>query len=86
MSESDKTMGEANEPNRKYYASADVTVSFDAGVCQHAAVCVKGLPTVFNTEARPWINPEGANADEVRAQVERCPSGALRHHPGSAST
>lgn len=78
-------MSEANEPNRKYYESAEVTVSFDAGVCEHAALCVKGLPTVFDTNARPWINPAGADADAVRAQVERCPSGALRHHPGTSA-
>ncbi|MGB1583866.1 MAG: (4Fe-4S)-binding protein [Solirubrobacterales bacterium] len=72
---------ETPDPNRKYYAGKDVTVSFDASVCQHAGVCVKGLPTVFDTKARPWINADGAEADEIRAQVERCPSGALRHHP-----
>lgn len=77
-------MNEVNEPSRKFYESTEVTVSFDAGVCQHAGLCVKGLPTVFDTDARPWINPEGASPDEVRAQVERCPSGALRHHPGSS--
>ena len=39
------------------------------------------MPTVFDTAARPWINPENAGtaqlADELRAAVGRCPSGAL---------
>lgn len=79
-------MSETNEPTRKFYEGADVTVSFDSAVCEHAGLCVKGLPAVFDTNARPWINPEGASGDEVRAQVERCPSGALRHYPGTAAS
>jgi uncharacterized Fe-S cluster protein YjdI len=36
------------------------------------------LPQVFDTKKRPWIDPDAAPADEVRAQVARCPSGALQ--------
>jgi uncharacterized Fe-S cluster protein YjdI len=39
---------------------------------------VKGLPAVFDTQRRPWIEPDNAGAAEVIAQVARCPSGALR--------
>jgi uncharacterized Fe-S cluster protein YjdI len=67
--------------SRKTYAGAAVDVSFDAEVCIHAAECVKGLPAVFDTKARPWINPDGAPAADVIAQVGRCPSGALRIEP-----
>ncbi len=74
-------MSDQSESTRKYYKGKDVTVSFDSAVCQHAAFCVKGLPSVFDTNARPWINPDASDADAVRAQVERCPSGALGHHP-----
>ena len=58
-----------------------VDVSFDGEVCQHAARCVEGMPSVFNTSERPWINPEHApdeaSADHPREVVGRCPSGAL---------
>lgn len=77
---SDQNVNDQEQSNRKYYKGKEITVSFDATVCQHAGYCVKGLPAVFDTEARPWINPDGADADAVRAQVERCPSGALQHH------
>lgn len=73
------------EPDRKLYAGSEVSVSFDAKVCEHAGYCVKGLAAVFDTQKRPWITPDGADADAVRAQVERCPSGALRHHPGESA-
>jgi uncharacterized Fe-S cluster protein YjdI len=65
-------------PTRKDYVGEAVTVSFDPAVCIHAANCVKGLPAVFDTRQRPWIQPDGASAEEVVAQVARCPSGALR--------
>ncbi|MBJ7328975.1 MAG: (4Fe-4S)-binding protein [Solirubrobacteraceae bacterium] len=63
---------------RKTYSGKDVDVSFDPAVCEHAAECVKGLPTVFNTKARPWIAPDGAPAADVIEVVGRCPSGALK--------
>ncbi|MCA9980904.1 MAG: (4Fe-4S)-binding protein, partial [Anaerolineales bacterium] len=65
--------------SRKTYTSSDVDVSFDAGRCIHAAECVKRLPAVFDTKKRPWIQPDQANADEITAVVERCPSGALQY-------
>jgi len=67
---------------RKLYRGPLVNVSFDGEVCQHAAECVRGMPEVFNTARRPWINPAVADtpesADRLRAVVGRCPSGALR--------
>jgi uncharacterized Fe-S cluster protein YjdI len=66
---------------RKSYEGADVVVSFDPEVCEHVGECVRGLPSVFDTTQRPWIQPDGAPANAVRAQVARCPSGALRIEP-----
>jgi uncharacterized Fe-S cluster protein YjdI len=68
---------------RKTYPGKQVDVSFDPEVCIHAARCVRGLPAVFESKRSPWIVPDAASADEVLAQVGRCPSGALqanRHH------
>lgn len=59
------------------YESPEITVTFDPEICTHAARCVKGLPSVFNVNNKPWIDPSAATADEVEAQVGRCPSGAL---------
>jgi len=63
---------------KKRYEGHDVVVSFDNEVCEHAAECVRGLPSVFDTNQRPWIQPDNAPAAEVIAQVGRCPSGALQ--------
>jgi uncharacterized Fe-S cluster protein YjdI len=66
---------------RRTYTGPIIDVSFDGAVCEHAAECVRGMPSVFNTAKRPWIDPGVANtpelADELRAVVARCPSGAL---------
>ncbi|MDR3070187.1 MAG: (4Fe-4S)-binding protein [Propionibacteriaceae bacterium] len=66
---------------RKLYTGPVVNVTFDGGVCQHAAECVRGMPEVFNVKLRPWINPDVADtpvlADRLREVISRCPSGAL---------
>jgi CDGSH-type Zn-finger protein/uncharacterized Fe-S cluster protein YjdI len=64
-------------------------VTYDAKRCTHAALCVHGLPAVFDPDAKPWVNPDGADAAALAAAVERCPSGALtieRPDGGMAST
>ncbi len=61
---------------RKTYRGKDVDVSFDPDVCVHSGNCVRGLPAVFDAKRRPWIEPDAATADDVVAQVKRCPSGA----------
>lgn len=72
---------------RKTYTGPLLDVSFDGALCEHAAECVRGMPSVFDTSARPWINPETAttaeSAEELRVVVGRCPSGALliEEHP-----
>jgi uncharacterized Fe-S cluster protein YjdI len=77
---------------RKTYRGPLVDVSFDGEVCRHAAECVRGMPEVFDTTARPWINPEVARtadlADKLREVVGRCPSGALAtvEHPRTRAT
>jgi uncharacterized Fe-S cluster protein YjdI len=64
---------------RKAYTGGRIEVSFDNEICQHSGECVNGLPAVFDTKRRPWIAPDGADAETVAAQVKRCPSGALRY-------
>jgi CDGSH-type Zn-finger protein/uncharacterized Fe-S cluster protein YjdI len=62
------------------YEAAHAVVTWDAGLCRHAAECVRGLPAVFDPKARPWIAVEGASFDALAATIARCPSGALRLH------
>jgi uncharacterized Fe-S cluster protein YjdI len=59
------------------YRGRDIVVTFDRQRCTHATECVRGLPAVFATGRRPWVQPDAATAEEVAAVVMRCPSGAL---------
>jgi uncharacterized Fe-S cluster protein YjdI len=68
-----------SEATTKAYSGNGITVTFDSEVCIHAGRCVQGLPAVFDVNARPWIDVSGAPADEIAAQVDRCPSGALQY-------
>jgi uncharacterized Fe-S cluster protein YjdI len=61
----------------KHYPAGDVVVSYDPDVCIHAAECVRGLPKVFDPQARPWIRPENAAPEDLEAVIAKCPSGAL---------
>lgn len=59
------------------YSGDGVVVTWEAARCRHAAECVRGLPEVFNSKARPWIDPTKAGAEEIIEVVDRCPSFAL---------
>ena len=69
---------------RKLYRGTAVDVSFDGARCRHAAECLRGLPSVFDVDRRPWIVPDGADPGDVVDVVARCPTGALRTHPKSS--
>ena len=64
---------------KKRYAGAGIEVTYDVNRCLHAAECVRGLPAVFDTTRRPWIDPEGASAQAIAETVGRCPTGALHY-------
>ncbi|MEE2038979.1 (4Fe-4S)-binding protein [Nocardiopsis sp. CT-R113] len=69
----------SGESEKKAYEGRSITVTFEGGRCLHAAECVRGLPEVFDTARRPWIQPDGASVDRLVDVVERCPSGALQY-------
>ena len=61
------------------YETDDITVTFEPDICIHSGVCVRGLPAVFDVRRKRWVRPELASAADVAAQVDRCPSGALKY-------
>lgn len=63
----------------KNYKGDGITVSYDVRKCIHARRCILGLPGVFDSKARPWIQPDKAPAGEVVDVVRACPSGALQY-------
>lgn len=61
----------------KTYTGENIDVMYDIPRCIHAAECIRGLNAVFDTEKRPWIQPDNAEADQLAAVILRCPTGAL---------
>jgi uncharacterized Fe-S cluster protein YjdI len=73
-------MAASERPAVRRYSTDEIVVEWESRLCYHSHNCVRALPQVFDPEARPWVRPELASADEVEAAVARCPSGALRSH------
>ncbi|WKK64645.1 (4Fe-4S)-binding protein [Lutimonas zeaxanthinifaciens] len=63
----------------KKYKRDNLTINWQAGKCIHSAVCVKELPGVYDPKSRPWIKPENASVEELKDQIDKCPSGALSY-------
>ena len=69
----------------KKYKNKDLTVIWKPKKCIHAAVCVEMLPNVYDPNTKPWIKAENASAEELIAQIDRCPSGALSYELKNAT-
>lgn len=67
------------EETTKEYSNGEITVLWKPKKCIHAGECVKRLPEVYNPDKRPWISVENASTEELRNQIEACPSGALTY-------
>ncbi|MFI6983377.1 (4Fe-4S)-binding protein [Embleya sp. NPDC050154] len=75
-------MSTAPGPDRgEEYPAEDIVVTFDAKRCLHSGECVRGLPEVFDTDRRPWIDPTRVPAEQVAEVIRHCPSGALHYTP-----
>ena len=61
------------------YRNDKIVVRYDPKICIHAGDCVRGLPSVFDVAAKPWIDVNGASPEAIARQVKICPSGALSY-------
>lgn len=73
------TNGKPEKARLKTYRGEHINVTFDKKKCCHLAYCLKNLPSVFNLNARPWINLNHSDEAEVIKAVNACPSGALQY-------
>jgi uncharacterized Fe-S cluster protein YjdI len=69
----------------KEYTNGEITVVWKADACVHSGNCVRGLPKAFKPNDSPWIHMDGASTEELKAQVDKCPSGALSCYMNDAS-
>ena len=61
------------------YEGKEITIHDNRGVCSHAGYCTDNLPSVFIMGKEPWIDPNGARAEEIARVINMCPSGALSY-------
>lgn len=61
------------------YSNGELTIIWQPDLCQHSGICVKTLPQVYNPKESPWVKIENATTDELIAQINKCPSGALSY-------
>lgn len=61
------------------YTNGEVTIIWRPEICQHAGICVKMLPQVYNPKERPWVKPNNATTEQLIEQINLCPSRALTY-------
>lgn len=71
------TDGSADKQDR--YEGKAISINDNRAVCAHSARCTDGLKSVFKYGEEPWIDPDGADVEAIKKQVEHCPSGALSY-------
>jgi len=73
---------------KKEYSNGEVTLLWDSSKCIHSAICLRGLPAVFDVARSPWIDVQAAPSEAIVRTVGACPSGALSMktvvHPGAS--
>jgi uncharacterized Fe-S cluster protein YjdI len=74
---------QAGEPRTRdvtrVYENDAIRVLWDATRCIHTGICLRTLPAVFDVQARPWIDLDGAEAPAIAEAIRACPTGALRY-------
>jgi len=75
-----------DKDNVKEFSNGEITVYWKADLCIHSANCLMGMPRVFNTKRKPWINVTGADSKEIMKTVDSCPSRALTYLKSTSFT
>jgi len=68
-----------NKDAVKDFSNGEVTVFWRPELCIHSANCLIGLPEVFNSKKKPWINVHASDSKEIMRIVDTCPSRALTY-------
>ena len=63
-----------NKDSVKEFSNGEVTVFWKSELCIHSANCLIGLPNVFNSKKKPWINVHASNSKEIMKIVGANPA------------
>ena len=75
----DDNTADSTKNRRKRYVGKGITILDNRAICAHAAFCTDELKSVFRHHDNPWIDPDGAEVDQIKKTIEKCPSGALSY-------
>ena len=64
---------------KRAYENESIRVLWDSSLCIHTGFCIKTGSGVFDSQLRPWVRLDLADADVSAQAVEACPTGALRY-------
>lgn len=70
---------DGSKDKRRNYVGKQITIHDNRSICSHAGHCTDGLASVFRMKEKPWIDPDGAEAEAIIETVRQCPSGALSY-------
>ncbi len=71
---------EIKEESLQVYKGKDIIINFNKSICSGAAICVRGLGSVFHSGfSKGWIVPDADNNENIISQISSCPSGALSY-------
>lgn len=76
---SDANLSDGAHNKRINYVGRQITIHDNRELCSHAGFCTDNLKSVFHLHEEPWIDPDGATAEEIMNTVKKCPSGALSY-------
>ena len=76
---SDELSADRTEDKATRYEGREVTIVNNPLLCSVAEYCHRELESVFNMHNDPWINPDGGTLENIKAVIEKCPSGALSY-------
>ena len=62
---------------RLAYRNDAIEVHWEPRFCIHSRSCIRRLGKVFDPSARPWIDVDAADPDEIAETILTCPTGAL---------
>src|SRR5436189_3304885 len=68
---SDRRLADAAANHRDSYSGKKITIFDNRAVCAHAGYCTDSLKSVFRYGEEPWIDADGAAADEIIAAVRK---------------
>jgi uncharacterized Fe-S cluster protein YjdI len=65
--------------NTHKYSNGEITIIWQPNICIHSGICAKGLIEVFDPRRKPWIDMSLSDSETIKAQIKKCPSGALSY-------